>query len=168
MGLEKDLSGQVNQVTKKRGPLRNLRSLLVGYALVDLVWNFLSVQLSVAKSVAEGINPLYTPFYIHRWGDSLLFLIASVGLKLHKSWTYLVSILATGWIIYRGVGKWERIAEVGLNVPMWSVSVIKSWWLYHGGRWDFPRLILAAAVLLYCVICVIRGATHKALRKLHP
>ena len=92
------------------------RSILVGYALLDLLWNFILVQLSAAESLAQGVDLLYSPLYIHRWADSLLLLIASLGLRLSKLWSYLIAIIASVWLLYRGVEKWEGIARHGPNI----------------------------------------------------
>lgn len=155
------MSDRNNQIRKIKGSLLIARSLLVGYALIDLIWNFVSVQLSVGKAVAQGIDPLYSPFYIHRWGDSLLLLIGCVGLRLDRSWSYYAAIVASGWLLFRGMDKWEGIAEYGLNVPMWSWSVVRSWWFLHGGQWDFPRLILGAVVFIYSLISLIGSSVSK-------
>lgn len=152
----KAVSDRVNQISKIKRSLLTPTSLLVGYALVDLIWNFIRVQLSVGRAVAEGIDPLYSLFYIQRWGDSLLFLLGSVGLRLNRLWSYCAAMIASGWLLYRGLEKWEGIAEYGLNVQMWSWSVVRSWWFLHGGQWDFPRLILGAVIFTYSLISLIR------------
>ena len=154
----------VNQSSSIRRWLLNPRSLLVGYALIDLIWNFARIQLSVAKAFSDGIDLAYSPFYIHRWLDSLLLLLASVGLRLSRLWSYCAAIIASGWLLYRGVEKWERIAEYGLDLPLWSWPVVRSWWLHHSGQWDFPRLVLAVAVLAYCSISLTLSFLRKNIR----
>lgn len=154
------MANQSNRITQVKRVLLTPRSLLVGYALFDLIWNFVRVQLSVVRAMAQGIDPLYSPLYIHRWGDSLLLLTGAAGLRLGRSWSYVAAMIASGWLLYRGVDKWEAIAEYGLNVPMWSWSVATSWWRLHEGQWDFPRLVVGAAILIYAAILLIHSV-HK-------
>ena len=135
--------------------------LLVVYAVVDLTCSFLRTQISVAEAAAKGVDLLYSPLYIHRWADSLLLLVATVGLQLSRPWSCLVAIGGSGWVLFRGLEKWKVIEDYSPGVSMNSWSVMKSWWTFHGGEWDFPRLLVGIVVLISSLILLIHRLAHK-------
>ena len=142
--------------------LCGLRLLLVAYAAFDLVWTFVKVQVSAREAFDEGVLLWWTPFYIHRWADSLLLLLAAVALWLTRPWGYLLSLLAGGWLLFRGFVKWRQIADASFpEIPMWSRASLRAWWLYHNGEWDFPRLVLGAIITVSGVILLLRKMRSK-------
>lgn len=132
----------------------NFKTLFVAYAVFDFIWTLISVNRSQAQALANSsINPIYSPMRIALSGAGIL-LLASAGLWLSKFWGYLIAIVATGWLLYGGYSTYRLIENV--VDPIWSQSILRYWWIHGDGRWAFPRLILAAIILGFACISLIR------------
>src|SRR5258706_8906548 len=81
--------------------LSDLRSLLVIYALFDLLCAWIRVQRVSAEMMGAEINPIRSP--LSMMADSFLLLLAVAGLRLGRFWSYLVAIGASVWLIYHGL-----------------------------------------------------------------
>jgi hypothetical protein len=128
---------------KIRKKLLDMKTLLVVYALFDFVFTLIRVSHFQAKSIseAEGINFMHSPMQIAILGPGIL-LLASIGLWLIRPWSYLASVVASLWLLCRGLLKLNAIATAAFpEIPMWSWSALRRWWVYEGGEWDFPRLV---------------------------
>src|SRR5438309_6919260 len=138
------MSKQTNWIKQQARCLSDVRSLLVIYALVDLSWTWIRVQRVTAAMMAAEINPIRSP--LSMMADSFLLLLAVIGLRLGRSWSYLVAISASVWLIYRGLYKWQLVASA-IESPMLSWAVLRHWSVYSGAMWDFPRFFVAAFVV---------------------
>jgi hypothetical protein len=140
----------------KRALLRP-ESLLVCYALVEIVWTLLRSQWEWDELVRNNPPDASLPSIespVRVYADMYLLLVASVGLWTRKSWGYLIASLASAWLLYRGFMKWRTI--VSSVDPVWSSSILKYWWKYANGQWDLPRIALAAFIMLCAAISLIR------------
>jgi hypothetical protein len=142
--------------------LVDIKTLLVIYALFDFVFTLIRVSHSQAKAAkADSIDFMYTPMQIAILGPGIL-LIASIGLWLSKPWSYLVAVAASLWLLCRGFLKWNAIARVAFpEIPMWSWPTLRTWWVYEGGEWDFPRLLLVLLVMIWATSLMIRQVAYK-------
>lgn len=153
------MNKRVNPVRQLKGILPDPRWLLVIYSLFDIVWAWLRVQRLVAEAVAAEINLMRSDLDL--MADSFLLLAAAVGLRLGSLWSYLAAIIAGGWLLWRGITKWEAIALAHFpEIPMWSGACLKYWWMYGGAEWDFPRFILAGLIIIYATTALIRCSAY--------
>ena len=135
------------QATEKIKRVLSFRLLLVLYSVFDLIRTFIQEQISASEAFDAGVDLTWTPMYIHRWGDSLLLALSSIGLWLGRPWSYLLSLASGGWLLYSGYRKWRAIAEVSFpELPMLSRTTFRKWWIYDNGQWDFPRLFLGILI----------------------
>ncbi len=142
--------------------LFGLRLLILVYAAFDLVRTFVKVQVSAREAFDEGVLLSWTPMYIHRWADSLLLLLATVGLWLTRPWGYLLSFVAGGWLLLRGFDKWRLVSDASFpEIPRWSWTSLRAWWVYHNGEWDLPRLVLGAIITVSGAILLLRRTGRK-------
>jgi hypothetical protein len=140
----------------KRALLRP-ESLVICYALLEIVWTLLRLQREWDELVRNNppdasLPSIESPLRVY--ADMYLLLAASVGLWIRKSWGYLIALFASGWLLYRGFMKWQSIVS-SVDV-VWSSSILKYWWKYANGQWDLPRVILAAIIVLWAAISLIR------------
>lgn len=142
------------------------KSLLVGYALFDVVWTYVIISHNQTKAILEAsgsgsdIDFMYSPLQATLLGPGIL-LLASATLWLSRPWSYLASIAASGWLLWRGMTKWEAIASAQFpEIPMWSATALKYWWMYGGAEWDFPRFILAGLIIIYATTALIRCSAY--------
>ena len=145
--------------------LIGVRGLLVIYAVVDLSWTWIRVQRATAEMVAAEINPLRSP--LSMTADSFLLLISVLGLRLGRIWSYVAAITAGGWLLYRGLYKWQLIASA-TELPIWSWSVLNYWFEHSEGLWDFPRFIVAVFVVVYGTLFLVTNSTYWRLRDREP
>jgi hypothetical protein len=138
--------------------LLNLKSFLVIYALLDLIFMYVIVSRFTRDAIAAEVNVsapgilLVTPF--------LLF-IACIGIRIDKAWTDLFAMFAGGWLIKRIWALWVEIAY-SKGLPVLSISIFKDWWCYEGiGRWEIPRLLVAIFVFAYAMFLMIRHLKQK-------
>lgn len=106
------------------------KSLLVGYALFDVVWTYVSTSHDQTNAILEAsasgsdLDFMYSPLQLTVLGPGIL-LLASISLWLARPWSYLVAITASGWLLYRGVVKWGGIASaLNPEVPIDRKSVV--------------------------------------------
>jgi len=160
-----EMGKQASAVKQTLRYLTEPRTLLVIYAVVDLSWTWVRVQRATAEMVAAYINPLRSP--LSMMADSFLLLISVLGLRLGRLWSYLAAIAAGGWLLYRGLDKWQLIAS-GTELPMWSWSVLNYWFEYSEGWWDFPRFVVAVFVVAYGTMVLSRYSKRDSLGDRNP
>jgi len=138
------------------------KTLLVGYALLDVVWTYLSTSHNQTEAILEAsaigsdIDFMYSPLQLTVLGPGIL-LLASTSLWLSRPWSYVVAIAASAWLLYRGIVKWGAIASaLNPEVSRWSNSVLKWWWTYGSAGWDFPRYLLGALIIVGAMGALVR------------
>ena len=130
------------------------KTLLVIIAAFELMATVIRVKRHFDEMFAAEINPLHTGlFYLV---NSFLLLIACVGLRINKVWSYLLAIVASAWLIKRVVQTWPKMA-VEFGHPKWSWATVNDWWDYGGlWKWDIPRVFIAILVLGYAMFLLTR------------
>ena len=88
--------------------LLSLKSLLVVYALIDLVWMFVIVFQFLDEGVNSELN-LSSPAPILL--NPCLLLIACAGLRMDKVWSHILAILISGWLIKRILNLWVEVTS---------------------------------------------------------
>jgi hypothetical protein len=137
---------------------------LVGYALLVLALTLVRINRFADSALAEGVQIVDQT---DKMVDPFLLLVIAIGFWLSRKWSYSFVLGASAFLLYRGLTKWEAIALAQFpEVPMFSRRVLTWWWQYGGAEWDFPRLILAAALLVYCAMSLFRDSrSHGVLRE---
>lgn len=152
----KRLTGNI-QASGRIRRILSFKLLLVLFSVFDLIRTFIQVQVSASEAFDAGVDLFWTPMFIHRWGDSLLFVLSAFGLWLNKPWSYFLSLASGGWLLYRGYRKWGTIAEVSFpELPMWSQATLRTWFIYENGQWEFPRLLLGMLVVTWATGLLLR------------
>jgi hypothetical protein len=126
---------------------------VVSYAVFDVILTWLRTRQFVADALTSEISLIRTPLSL--MGDALLLLAATLSARFDKWWTHLAAVVFSVWLLFRGVQKWSYIASA-LDVAITSPSVISYWFSRANGGWDFPRLVLGLAVLVYAIIAMSR------------
>lgn len=160
-----------SRITQLKKLIVQPKSLLVCYALFDLVWTYVSTSSTQAEAVVEAlgrgsdIDFMYSPFQLTLLGPGIL-LFASAALWLSRPWSYVTATAASCWLLYRGVIKWGAIASSQFpEISMWSGKILRHWWMYEGAEWEFPRLILASVIIMYATTSLIRSPSTSPLKQ---
>jgi len=132
--------------------LFNLSGLILVYAILDFVLTWLRVQELVRSALADRII-IISP--VRLMGDSMILLVAAIALKIGARWGLLTSFVGGCLILYRGLEKLFDMAVIE-NLPVWSVATFRSWRTIGHGNWDFPRLLVAALIVIYVLVTALR------------
>jgi len=139
-------------------------TIVVGYSIVEIAWMLAQSQhdwneLLRTTPPDASLPSLESPLTLHR--DMYLMLVAALGLWLRRRWSNIVAVVAGCGVLYLGVSKYQSILR---SVdPIWSSSILKYWWQYAHGEWDFPRLCLAFVVVSCALIRLARRDAAKRL-----
>jgi hypothetical protein len=147
-------------VQRIKGTLLQLRFLILGYAIFDVVRTGIATYYFITEAVSEGVQVVGP---MHFMASSFLFLIAAGGCFIRRPWSYSVAIGASVWLLFRGIIKWEAITLAQFpEIPMWSSAALKYWWMYGGGEWDFPRFILSGIMMVYALAGLLQARAGHA------
>jgi hypothetical protein len=140
-------------------PMLDYKSLLLIYSGIDLLLTFIRVSNHFDELMASDMNPPNPlPFYV----SPFLLLIACLGVKLNKNWSYLIAIVASTWLVKRILFLWADIANA-YNYSLLSWETWNSWWHHEIiSRWEIPRLAVAILVLITAVYLLTQSLLKKS------
>jgi hypothetical protein len=139
--------------------LIDFRAIVVALALLHLV----ITQVGVTRWYQNfGSGPVAT------YPDAslvvpVMLMLAAVMLHLQKTWSYLVALLFSGWIIYSVGYLGLRSVALAHDLRLVSTHSLKLWLAqtYAGQPQKFLQLALAMAIIIFVITFFIRVSRSK-------
>jgi hypothetical protein len=130
-------------------------NIFVAYALFDFIWTLIRISIEREGTDLDYVD---TPLQRAVIGPGVL-LVSAIALRLNRIWSLPIAIAVSGKLLREGWQDYQYISEsfsLHSEVPKPITETLQFWWCYQGGRWQIPRLMIAAVMLLCAVVLLIR------------